>query len=160
MIIEYARYTQNSEIIEVFESNELRPIVWGPKCSTKKLSQIIDILLKPFLKHIKSFIQESGLEDTDHFLTKYQEDLHPRFQKEYVLESAKFILKNNTLAFDSILYLQTKETVMGTVFASPYAKLIMGYHEIKDYSIICQSYTLSSKHLENSWFRFLEDSQI
>ena len=40
MIIECAINTQNSEIIEVFQPNELklRPIVGGPKCPTRKLS--------------------------------------------------------------------------------------------------------------------------
>ena len=98
----------------------------------------IDILLKPFLKHIKSLIRDSldflnkcpadidedteivtfdlislytrishefGVEAIDYFLTKYQEDLHPRFRKGFVLKSVNFILKNNTLTFDSEFYL-------------------------------------------------------
>ena len=32
--------------------------------------------------------------------------------------------------------------------------------KFKIYSIICQSYTLASKHFENSWLRFLDESQI
>ena len=36
----------------------------------------------------------------DYFLTMYQEDLHARFKKEFVLELTKFILKNNKLTFD------------------------------------------------------------
>ena len=61
MVIESAINNQNSEIIEIFEPNDLklRPIVGGPKCPTRKLSQLIDILLKPFLKRIKSFIRDS-----------------------------------------------------------------------------------------------------
>ena len=44
--IESAINSLNSEIIEIFESSnlELRPIVGGPKCPTRKLSQVIDIL--------------------------------------------------------------------------------------------------------------------
>ena len=48
-----------------------------------------------------SIPHEFGFEAIDYFLTKYQEDLHPRFRKEFVLESANLILKNNTLTFDS-----------------------------------------------------------
>ena len=61
MIIESAINIQNSEIIEFFEPNDLtvRPIVASPKCLTRKLSQLIDMLLKPFLKRIKIFIRYS-----------------------------------------------------------------------------------------------------
>ena len=53
MITESAINTQNSEIIEISEPSDLklRPIVGGPK--------LINILLKPFLKHIKSLIHDS-----------------------------------------------------------------------------------------------------
>ena len=37
----------------------LGPIVGGPKCPTRKLSELIDALLKPFLKHVKSYIGDS-----------------------------------------------------------------------------------------------------
>ena len=168
MLVESAINTQNSEIIETFEPNDLklRPIVGSPKCPTRKLSQLIGRLLKPFLKCIKSFIHDSldflnkcprdvdenseivtfdviswyrriphnfVLEAIGYFLTKYQGDLHPRFRKEFVLESASFILKNNTFTLDSECYLQIKGTVMGTTFASTYANLTMGYHKIKVY---------------------------
>ena len=96
-----------------------------------------------------SISHEFGLEAIDYFLTKYQEDLHPRFRKEFVLESANFILKNITLTFDSEFYLQIKGTAMGTIFAPTIANLTMGYHEIKVYSIIRQRCTLTSKHFEN-----------
>ena len=169
MVTESAINTHNSEIIEIFKHNylKLRPIEGGPKRRTRKLSQLIDILLKPFLKRIKSFIRDSldflpkcprdvnenteivtfdvislytsiphefGLEAIDYFLNKYQEDLQPRSRKEFVLESANFILKNNTLTFDSEFYLQIKGTKMGTIFAPTYADLTMVYHEIKVYS--------------------------
>ena len=127
-VIESATNTKNSEIIGTFEPSDLklRPIVVCPKCPTRKLSQLIDIILKPFLKHIKSFIRNSldflikcprvvdedteivtfdasslyrsiphefSFEALDYFLTTYQEDLRPRFKKEFVLESDNFILK-------------------------------------------------------------------
>ena len=49
---------------------------------------------------------------------------------------------------------------MGTVFAPTYANFTMGYQEIKVYCVIHQSYTLASKNVENSWFRYLDDCQI
>ena len=107
-----------------------------------------------------SILHEFGLEAIDYFLTKYQEDLNPRFKKEFVLESANFTLKNNTLIFDSEFYLQIKRTAMGTIFAPTYANLTIRYHEIKVYPIICQSYSLARKHFENSCFRYLDDFQI
>ena len=44
MVIESAISTQNSEIIEIFEPNDLklRPIVGGPKCPTRKLNKSIN----------------------------------------------------------------------------------------------------------------------
>ena len=38
---------------------KLKPIVGGPECPTRKLSQLIDIPLTPFLKRIKIFINDS-----------------------------------------------------------------------------------------------------
>ena len=49
---------------------------------------------------------------------------------------------------------------MGAIFASTFANLTMGYHEIKGCSIICQSYAFASKYFENSSLRFLDDCQI
>ena len=49
---------------------------------------------------------------------------------------------------------------MDTVFVPAYANLPIGYREIIVYSIICQSYTLASKHFENVMLRFLGDAQI
>ena len=58
VITESAINTPNSEIIQIIEPNDLN--LSGPKCPTRKLRQLIDILLKPFLKHIKSFIRDSS----------------------------------------------------------------------------------------------------
>ena len=61
MIIETAIKTQNSKIFEIFEPNDLKlkPVVGGPKCPTRKLCQLIEILLKSFLKQIRSYIRDS-----------------------------------------------------------------------------------------------------
>ena len=49
---------------------------------------------------------------------------------------------------------------MGTIFTYTYANLTMAYHEIRVYSVIRESYTLASKHFQNSLFRFLDACQI
>ena len=61
MVIRSAMKILNSEIIEIKkkEDFQLRPIVSRLKSSTRKLSQLINILLKPFLKRIKIFIRNS-----------------------------------------------------------------------------------------------------
>ena len=142
MTIESAINSQNSESIKIFELNDtkLRPIVGDFRCPRRKLTRLTDILLKSFLKHIKikSFTRDSldflikcvrdvdedteivlfeviglytsvphefGLEAIDHLF------------KKNLLESVDSILKNNTLTFDFELYLQIKETEMGTIFA-------------------------------------------
>ena len=56
-ITESSIKTLSGEIIEMFETINLKltPIVDGSKCPTRKLSHLIDIVLKPFLKQTKSF---------------------------------------------------------------------------------------------------------
>ena len=97
-----------------------------------------------------SIPHESGLEAIDYFLNEYQEDLHLKFAKDIILESANFILKNNALTFDSKFYFQIKGTPIGTIFAPTYANLTMEYHKSKVYSIISKSYILASKYVQNS----------
>ena len=60
-LISEAIGVQNDEYIEVLEPIDLkvRPIVAGPMCPTRPLSALIDILLKPFVTHINSYIREN-----------------------------------------------------------------------------------------------------
>ena len=150
-IIQEAIQVQNSEYVKIYGHQDLtlRPIVEGPNCPNRRLSKLVDILLKPFLIHIKSYIKynldflaqcfrenkwdtilttfdtvglysniphEYGLEAIEYWLDKFAESLHPRFPKEFVLESVKFILENNNLNFDNE-YFNQKGTTMGTIFA-------------------------------------------
>ena len=80
-----------------------------------------------------------GLEVLDYFLTTYQEDLHARFKSEFVLESTKFILKNNKLTFDSEFYLQIKRRVI--IFVPIYAYSVTGNHEV-DFILLLARVTL------------------
>ena len=49
-----------SEYIEVLDPNDiqLRPIVAGPRCETSHLSSLLDILLKPFLTKVESYLRD------------------------------------------------------------------------------------------------------
>ena len=44
-----------------------------------------------------------------------------------MIESLKFVLKNNNILFDDQMYLQQLGTAMGTECAPPYACLTVGY---------------------------------
>ena len=52
---------QHKEYVHIIEPSDLklRPIVAGPICSTRPLSNLIDILLKRFLLHGKSYIKDN-----------------------------------------------------------------------------------------------------
>ena len=56
------------------------------------------------VSHYTNILHDLGLES----LKYYRENLHPRFKKEFVIESVEFILKNNTITFDSEFFLETK----------------------------------------------------
>ena len=59
--------TSTSNYVELAPPNNLtfRPIVAGPACETHRLSNLIDILLQPYTKYIKSYVK-----DTKDFLQK------------------------------------------------------------------------------------------
>ena len=50
----------NSEYLELFDPEDLRfrPIVAGPACETHRLSNLIDILLKPFIEKVKGCVRD------------------------------------------------------------------------------------------------------
>ena len=71
---------QKSECVEVKSPKDLkfRPIVGGPQCLTHRLSNYLDILLKPLAVKVKSYLR-----DTMDFLSKLPDEL----QTESVLVS-------------------------------------------------------------------------
>ena len=62
---------------------------------------------------------------------KYEDDIHPRFNIPFILESIDFKY-----------FLQLQGTAVGTVFAPTYANLSMGSHEIKLYDLVESSSNL------------------
>ena len=120
---------------------KLKPIVAGAICPIRSLSNLSDILLKPFLLHVKSYVKDNldflskcsreNFEDTllvtfdvvnlytniphtfgpeamESWLENYSESLHTKFNKEFVLECAKFVLWNNNMKFNNEFYNQIK----------------------------------------------------
>ena len=60
-ILHKAIKEQNKDLITILEPKDLklRPIVGGPKCPTRRLSNFLDLILKPLTKHIKSNIKDN-----------------------------------------------------------------------------------------------------
>ena len=144
----------------------------GPKYPTRRLSNFLDLILKPFTKHVKSNIKDNieflktckrnvtvlvtfdvcslytniphefGLRAIEYFVSNYRQSINPRFTIQFVSEAASFILSNNSMTFDEMFYLQIQGTAMGTIFAPTYATLSMGFHEIELYVIIRNKFTL------------------
>ena len=86
---------QNSEVVNMNEPHDLkvRPIVAGPRCPNRKLSELIDTLLKPFLKHVKSHIR-----DSIDFLNKFDRNTDGKKLLQLFMQSA---------------YTQTYRTLLG-----------------------------------------------
>ena len=78
---------------------------------------------------------EYGLEAIEYWLDKFPESLHPRFPKEFVLESVKFILENNNLNFDNEYFNQIKGVAMGAILSSTYANLTKGLFKLTFYDL-------------------------
>ena len=121
---------QNSEVISVTELSYLkvRTIARSPKCPTRQLSYLMDLLIKQFVKeaqiiyqrqHRTNFLNKCQqevrektkiitfdvvslyaniphnvvIEAINNYVTKYETNLYPRFNKKIILESVEFILK-------------------------------------------------------------------
>ena len=115
----------------------------------RRLMQLIYILTYHILSDQRLWV--TGLKTT-------QKVLHARFNKEFVLECANFLLQNNNMKFDDEFYNQIKGTAMRTIFAPTYATLSMVYFEIKIYSVCTFKYgELLAEYTKENWNRFLDE---
>ena len=133
---------------------KLRPIVAGPICPTRPLSNLIDIILKLFLLHIKSYVK-----DNLYFLSKYSREndedtllvtfdvvnLYPNIPHTFVLEVLDYLLEN---------HLEGSHTRLNKKFVLERAKFIL-HNNIKS-NLNCKNklkvqqwvqFTLQLKHL-------------
>ena len=102
-----------------------------------------------------------GIEAINNWLTKYQELIHERFSKEFILESIKIILENNNFYFNDKMYTQVRGTAMGTKFAPTYATLVLAYLEEKLYVQTEIKYGKEfARYIKDNWKRFLDDCFI
>ena len=195
-ILEQETKSQNNEVIDCYEPEDLklRPIISGTSCPTRSLSDIIDKILKPLLKHVKSYIKDSihylnkskrtvksgtiivtfdisclytsiphdlGIEALTYYLRTFNHTIDSRFNINFILEATNFILKNNTFIFNGDNFLQLMGTAMGTIFAPTYATLVLGYLEMKLYTIMEWKYDITMrKYIEDNWDRNLDDCII
>ena len=96
-IIQEAIQVQNSEYIKIYLT--LRPIVAFPNCPTRRFSNLVDIFLKQFLIHIKSYIKDnldflakcSRENKWDTILTTFDVvELYSNIPDEYGLEAIEY----------------------------------------------------------------------
>ena len=76
-----------------------------------------------------------GVEAISFWREKRPGSLHSRFSKRFVLESIQIIFENNNCTINDEFYRKISGTVMGSIFASTYAILTMGYFEVHVYNI-------------------------
>ena len=102
-LIQEAIQVQKSEYVKIDEPPDLtlRPIVAGPNYLTRRLSNLVDILLKPFLIYFRSYIKDnldflakcSRENKWDTILTTFDVvGLYSNIPHEYGLEAIKYWL--------------------------------------------------------------------
>ncbi len=128
-----------------------RPIIAGPACPTRRLSNLLDIILKPMLNKIPSyFVKELptsipsdhylvaydvinlygsithnlGLQAIEYWLNKHPEAIDQRFLLDFILKGIKIILQNNLFMFGDKYFIQIKGIDMGTKIGPTYATLV------------------------------------
>lgn len=104
---------------------------------------------------------ELGLEAIEYWLTTYPDSLHPRISQDFVKNSLKVILENNSFSFGNRYFLQIQGTAMGTKMAPTYANLTLAYLEKTLYTKIKTKYTADiGQRFEKLWKRYIDDCFI
>ena len=104
---------------------------------------------------------ELGITAIKYWIQKCPELIHPRFSEEFITDSIKFILENNTFHFNDNYYLQVKGTAMGTKMAPTYANLVLAYLEENLYSKVNETKgTEFMEFIQTNFLRYLDDCFI
>ena len=101
------------EITDHISDLKLRPIVAGPSCQTHRLSNLIDILLRPYTKHVTSYLRDTtdflnNLPDTipkDTILASFDiEALYSNIPHKLGLEAVKYWIEKYPDTLNSRFY--------------------------------------------------------
>nr|XP_022299146.1 uncharacterized protein LOC111107980 [Crassostrea virginica] len=135
---------------------KIRPIVAGPTCETHKISNLLDILLKPYITKVQSYVR-----DTVDLLNTIPEKINP----ESILVS--FDVTNlysnipHELGLTAIEWWQKLGTAMGTKVAPTYATLVLGFLEEKLFVTLEETFGQHfGNYIRMSWRRYLDDCFI
>ena len=104
-----------------------------------------------------------GMEALDYWIDRLRHKIPSRFTKDFIIELARFVLENNYCEFDSKMYRQIVGTAMGTVFAPPYACLVIGYlEETRLFPILLPAHfdPETCERIIENFFRFMDDGEI
>ena len=97
----------------------------------------------------------------EYWLDKYPELIHSRFNKSFILEALKLVLKNNHFIFREDFYHQMAGIDVGTFVAPSYDTLIMGYLEIQFYENCKNEFSVNNgKYIKENWHRISDDCYI
>ena len=155
-IIQEAIQVQNSEYIKINEPSDLtlRPIVAGPNCPTRSLNNLVDILLKPFIIHIKIYIKDnldflakcSRENKRDTILTTFDVvGLYSNILHEYGLEAIEYWLDKfpeslhprftKEFVFENVRFILENNNLNFDNEYFNYANLTMGFFELPFYDL-------------------------
>ena len=156
-----------------------RPIVSGVNSATEKISQMIDIILRPFAQKGSSFVKDTPdvisklqtveINDDEWLFTMDVKGLYTNIPHDegieevtkiiaartdmpenyYIIEMLKLVLKGNVFRFDNDFFIQIHGTAMGTRVAPTYSIIFMNAFEEK--------FIYPYPRRPKIWLRFIDD---
>ena len=107
------------------------------------------------------YMCEFGKHTISFWIEKYPETLHPRLNKNFITEGIELIRNNNSFQSNSLNYIQTFRTAMGTKMEPTYTTLTFAYLEENLYEILGKTYNNNIKtEFTESWRAYLDDCFI
>ena len=104
---------------------------------------------------------ELGQKAIEYWLDKYPELIHSRFNKSFIFEALKLVLRNDHFVFNEEFFQQITGTAMGAIVAPTYATLVIGYLELQFFEKCNNEFGVNNgKYIEVNQHRFLDDCCI